>query len=71
MAMAIICRAYQDHLPSLPIVLHKALFAILVLLGRLMSYRVSYAEYSGARVRRLIGVEQPRLHLGDVSPRAG
>jgi hypothetical protein len=69
--MAIICRAYQDHLPSLPIVLHKALFAILVPLGRLMSYRFSYVGYSGAQVRQLVGVEQPRLHLGDVSPSAG
>lgn len=46
--MAIICRAYENYLPSPPIVLQKTLFGILAPVGRLMGYRASYPEYSGA-----------------------
>lgn len=45
---AIICRTYENYLPSPPIWLQKALFAVLAPVGRLMGYRASYPEYSGA-----------------------
>lgn len=46
--MAIICRTYENYLPSPPIALQKSLFGILAPVGKLMGYRASYPEYSGA-----------------------
>jgi hypothetical protein len=46
--MAIICRTYDNYLPSPPIALHKALFAVLAPMSKLMGYRANYPEYSGA-----------------------
>ena len=46
--MAILCRTYDNYLPSPPIALQKALFAVLAPVGKLMGYRASYPEYSGA-----------------------
>jgi quercetin dioxygenase-like cupin family protein len=45
--MAIICRTYDNYLPSPPIALQKALFALLAPVGKLIGYRASYPEYSG------------------------
>jgi hypothetical protein len=45
--MAILGPTYDTYLPSPPIVLQKALFAVLAPVGRLMGYRASYPEYSG------------------------
>jgi hypothetical protein len=46
--MAIICRTYDNYLPSPPIALQKAFFALLAPVGKLMGYRASYPGYSGA-----------------------
>jgi len=46
--MAIICRTYENYLPSPPIALQKALLAVPALAGKLMGYKASYPEYSGA-----------------------
>jgi quercetin dioxygenase-like cupin family protein len=53
--MAIICRTYENYLPSPPIALQKALFAVLAPVGKLVGYRASYPEYSG--VGPLVEVE--------------
>jgi quercetin dioxygenase-like cupin family protein len=45
--IAILGPTYDTYLPSPPIVLQKALFAVLAPVGRLMGYRASYPEYSG------------------------
>jgi quercetin dioxygenase-like cupin family protein len=45
--IAILGLTYDTYLPSPPIVLQKALFAVLAPVGRLMGYRASYPEYSG------------------------
>jgi quercetin dioxygenase-like cupin family protein len=44
---AVISSAYEIYLPRPPIAMQKALFALLVPVGRLMGYRPSYPEYSG------------------------
>jgi quercetin dioxygenase-like cupin family protein len=46
--IAILCRTYDNYLPSPPIALQKALFAVLAPVGKLMGYKASYPEYSGA-----------------------
>lgn len=45
---ALISSAYGIYLPRPPVALQKALFALLVPVGRLAGYRASYPEYSGA-----------------------
>jgi quercetin dioxygenase-like cupin family protein len=44
---AVVSSAYEIYLPQPPVTLQKALFALLVPLGRLAGYRASYPEYSG------------------------
>jgi hypothetical protein len=63
--MAIICRTYDNYLPSPPIALQKALFALFAPVGKLMGYRASYPEYSGTDP--LVEVES----LGGGGRRAG
>ena len=46
--MAILCRTYDNYLPSPPIALQKVLFVVLAPVSKLMGYRASYPEYSGA-----------------------
>ena len=48
---ALISSAYEIHLPSPPVALQKALFAVLAPVGRLAGYRAIYPEYSGDDAR--------------------
>ena len=45
--VALISSAYEIYLPRPPVAMQKALFAVLVPVGKLMGYRASYPEYSG------------------------
>ena len=48
---ALISSAYEIYLPSPPVALQKALFAVLAPVGRLAGHRASYPEYSGGDAR--------------------
>ena len=61
---AVISSAYEIYLPRPPIAMQKALFALLVPVGKLMGYRPSYPEYSGTDTPETVGP-------GDGSRRAG
>jgi quercetin dioxygenase-like cupin family protein len=61
---AVISSAYEIYLPRPPIAMQKALFALLVPVGKLMGYRPTYPEYSGTDAPETVGP-------GDGSRRAG
>jgi len=52
---AIISSAYEVYLPRPPTAQQKALFALLVPVGKLIGYRASYPEYSGTDARETSG----------------
>ncbi len=64
---AIISSAYGIYLPRPPVALQKALFALLVPVGRLAGYRASYPEYSGADVTKKAGSDDGWRRAGITS----
>jgi hypothetical protein len=61
---AIISSAYEIYLPRPPVALQKALFAFLVPVGKLVGYRASYPEYSGADALEKGGSGDGRRRVG-------
>jgi hypothetical protein len=61
---AIISSAYEIYLPRPPAALQKALFAFLVPVGKLVGYRASHPEYSGADALEKGGSGDGRRRVG-------
>ncbi len=68
---ALISSTYEIYLPRPPVAAQKALFSLLAPVARLMGYRASYPEYSGADAREPDGPGVGRRRAGMIAAALG